>query len=327
MKRTRGLGGTYQRGDVWWIQYYVRGQRYRESTESTKEADATKLLKQRIGEAQQPGRPIGAQVEKTTLTDLAAMVVNDYRANGRRNLDRLEDAISHLKEFFGPDRRATDLTADRIVAYQAFRQEQRHKGRTVANATINYELAMLRRAFRLAARAGKVAFRPEFEMLHVENARKGFFEADQYRAVVEHLPDYLKPIAIAAYMTGWRTKSELLSRQWRHVDLDAGWLRLDPGEGKTAEGRMFPLTPELRTLLEGQRQRVSDLERATDQIIPWIFYSSGGNAYQEFSLCVGQSLQRCRSPGATRSRLPPHFRPQPGAGGSSSIGGDEGYRP
>lgn len=136
MKRTRGLGGTYQRGGIWWIQFYVRGRRYRESTESTKETDATKLLKHRIGEAQQPGRPMGAQVEKTTLTDLTTMILNDYRANGRRSIDRLEDAIIHLKEFFGPERRAMDLTADRITAYQAYRQDQRHKGmrRSITNS-------------------------------------------------------------------------------------------------------------------------------------------------------------------------------------------------
>jgi len=297
MKKTRGLGGTYQRGGIWWIQFYVRGRRYRESTESTKETDATKLLKQRIGEAQQPGRPIGAHVEKTTLTDLATMIVTDYRANDRRSLDRLEDAIIHLKEFFGPHRRAMDLTADQITAYQAFRQEQRHKGHTVANATINYELAMLRRAFRLAARAGKVAFRPEFEMLHVENARKGFFEADQSRAVIEHLPDYLKPVAAAAYITGWRTKSELLTRQWRHVDLDAGWLRLDPGEGKTAEPRMFPLTPELRGLLETQRELVSGLERATGQIIPWIFVHPNGSPIKNFRYAWAKACKSAGLPG------------------------------
>jgi len=281
---------------VWWIQYFVRGRRYRESTNSTKEADAIRLLKQRIKE-EQPGRPIGAQVEKTTVTDLAEMLLDDYRANGRRSLDRLEFAIAHLKEFFGPERRATELTSDRMAAYQAYRQEQRHKGRTVANATINYELAMLRRAFRLAARAGKVAFRPEFQMLHVENARKGFFEAEQYRAVVEHLPDYLKPVAMTAYITGWRTKSELLSRQWRHVDLEAGWLRLDPGESKTAKGRMFPLTPDLRTLLEGQRERVSDLERATGLIVPWIFIHPDGTRIRNFRYAWAKACRAAGVPG------------------------------
>lgn len=156
---------------------------------------------------------------------------------------------------------------------------------------------MLRRAFRLAARAGKVAFRPEFEMLHVENARKGFFEADQSRAVVEHLPDYLKPVATAAYITGWRTKSELLTRQWRHVDLDAGWLRLDPGEGKTAEPRMFPLTPELRGLLEGQREVVSGLERANGQIIPWVFVHPDGSPIKNFRYAWEKACRLAGTPG------------------------------
>jgi hypothetical protein len=37
------------------------------------------------------------------------------------------------------------------------------------------------------------------------------------------MPHYLKPVAEVAYITGWRTKSELLTRQWRHVDLANGW--------------------------------------------------------------------------------------------------------
>ncbi|HLW71070.1 MAG TPA: site-specific integrase [Candidatus Binataceae bacterium] len=134
-------------------------------------------------------------------------------------------------------------------------------------------------------------------MLHVENARKGFFEADQYRAIIEQLPEYLKPVAMAAYITGWRTKSELLSRQWRHVDLDAGWLRLDPGEGKTAEGRMFPLTPELSALLEGQRERVRDLERATGQIIPWIFVHPDGTPIKNFRYAWTKACKDAGVPG------------------------------
>jgi hypothetical protein len=38
-----------------------------------------------------------------------------------------------------------------------------------------------------------------------------------------------------------------------------GWLRLEVGEGKTGQGRMSPLTAELRALLESQRAYVSAL--------------------------------------------------------------------
>ena len=279
-KTMRGMGLVYERGGIWWIQISVRGQRIRGSSHSANRADAVRLLKSKIGDVK-AGKPIGAQIERTTLDDLIRMLLDDYRANSRRSLARAEYAALHLKAVFGADTRASEITPDRVTAYQAQRQQESHQGKPVAVATINYELAMLRRAFRLAARAGKVATRPEFEMLHTSNARKGFFEPEQHRAVVERLPDHLKPLAQVAYITGWR-RGELLSRQWRHVDLAAGWLRLDPGESKNEEGRMFPLTPELRSILEAQRERVRQIERETGRIVASVFVHADGSPIRDF---------------------------------------------
>lgn len=53
-----------------------------------------------------------------------------------------------------------------------------------SNATINRELSALRRMFRLGERAGKVNQRPYIQMLREDNVRCGFFEPDQFRAVV-----------------------------------------------------------------------------------------------------------------------------------------------
>jgi len=280
MKQTRGLGLVYQpvyidkrtgerkTAATWWVQYSVRGKRYRESSGSANRNAAIKLLKYRLGAAAQ-GKPIGPNVDRTRFEDLARMLVEDYRANGRRSLERIEGALKHLREFFG-DNFALDITTDRITSYIKWRQDE-----DAAAATINRELAALRRAFRLAARAGKVALRPEVFMLRENNRRKGFFEPDQYRALVENLPDYLQPVIRTAYVTGWRIKSEILTRQKHHVDLDAGWLRLEPGEGKSGEGRNFPLIPGLHEVLAEQLERTAALERATGQIIPWLFHKDG----------------------------------------------------
>ena len=83
------------------------------------------------------------------------------------------------------------------------------------------------------------------------------------------------PFRNQAYSTGWRVKSELLSHQRSHVDLVNGWLRLEPGESKNGEGRQFPLTPELHDVLERQLARTREIEKATGQVIPWLFHRAG----------------------------------------------------
>jgi integrase len=296
MKKARGLGIVYERGGVQWIQYYVCGKRYRESSGSANPADAARLLKKRIADAAS-GRPVAPQLEKTALEQITKMVIDDYEANHRRSKDRVRYAVAHLHAFFTPEAKVIAITSDQITAYRVHRQEQTFQGRPVANATINYELAVLRRALHLGARAGKVGLAPEVQMLHVENTRKGFFEPEQHRVVVEQLPDYLKQLAQVAYITGWRTKSELLTRQWRHVDFDAGWLRLEPGEGKTGEARNFPFTPELRAALEAQRDYVRCIELETDSIVPWVFCHSDGSPIKSFRDAWRNACTRAAVPG------------------------------
>jgi len=129
--------------------------------------------------------------------------------------------------------------------------------------------------FRLGERAGKVVRRPFIDLLQEHNARTGFFEREEFDTVRAHLPDDLQAVFTVAYLTGWRVKSELLTRQWAHVDFQSGWLRLEPGETKNTEGRQFPLTPALRAVLERQRARTLAVEKATRTIIPWLFHRTG----------------------------------------------------
>jgi hypothetical protein len=150
---------------------------------------------------------VPADIEKTTFEQIKAMALDHYRANGRRSIDRFEDAAAHLSGFFALAR-GRDITPDRIMTYMAARREE-----NAANATINRELAALKLMLRLGERASKVTHRPYIGMLEEHNRRKGFFEDDQFQAVLAHLPDDLKPVFEVAFITGWRIKSEILTRQ------------------------------------------------------------------------------------------------------------------
>jgi hypothetical protein len=197
MKKPRGLGLVYQptyvdratgeqrRASIWWIQYSVRGKRYRESSGSSNRVEAVKLLKRRFGEASE-GRAIGHDIEKTTFENLCRILLDDYVANARQSVRRVKGALRNLGAFFA-DSGAVDITEDRLKSYIVYRQRQK-----AANATINRELAALKRAFHLAGR--KVGQPPRFDMLRENKTRKGFFEPQQFNTVLAHLPEYMRPV-------------------------------------------------------------------------------------------------------------------------------------
>jgi integrase len=98
---------------------------------------------------------------------------------------------------------------------------------------------------------------------------------EQFEAVLRHLPQHYHAAVKCAYLTGWRIHSEIFTRQLKHVDLENGWLRLEPGETKNRDGRLYPLTDELRAIVSAQVEYTRRLEREQGRIIPWLFHRQG----------------------------------------------------
>jgi integrase len=299
--RDRKTGETKQSPN-WWIAYYNRGKLIREpaktadGSHSRNRNDAVKLLKKRQGEMT-AGKPVGPDLQKTSFNDMVTMLIDDYRANGRKSLARVEDAIAHLRGFFG-EYKVVEITGDKVTAYVTHRQKEK-----AANATINAELAALGRMFTLAMRAGKAAGKPYIAKLALNNTRVGFFQHDQFQAVLKHLPEHYQAVVECAYITGWRMADELFTRQRHHLDLKPGWLRLDPGETKNGEGRQFPLTQRLREVLEKQTERTRALEKAKGVIIPWLFHRDG----KQIKGFRKAWLRACRNAGVP-GKIPHDFR-------------------
>lgn len=276
MKTRRGTGSIFKRGGVYWIKYYRNGTPYRESSKSSKEGDARKLLKRRLGEISL-GRFVGPQAERITIRDLAEDLLNDYRVNAKKSLEGVEHRLKHVLPFFG-DYKALEVGTDGIKKYIAHRQEE---GAT--NGTINRELAALKRMYSLGIQAEKIYRRPHIPMLHENNVRKGFFEYGEFLALREALADYLRPVVTFAYYTGWR-KQEILSLRWNQVDLDARIIRLDPGTTKSGEGRTMALDGELLEVIRQQweRRKVAEIPGQSPTLLsPFVFHRDG-NPIRDF---------------------------------------------
>ena len=239
------MGELKQRGQIWWIRYYRDGRRYEESSRSDKQGVARDLLRQREGDVSK-GVPITARSTRLTFAAAAADVVADYRVNEKRSIDNLQRRIRlHLAPVFGC-RRLNTITAADVRAFSMSRLEA-----GVSHAEINRELAILKRAYRLAVDGDKYHGRvPKIPMLQERNVRQGFFDDSMVAAVLAHLPIPIQPVVRFAYVTGWRVQSEVLPLEWRQVDRETGDVRLDPGTTKNEAGRVFPFTDALRELFD-----------------------------------------------------------------------------
>ncbi len=262
--------GTLKVSATWWLKYRdATGRLVRESSGTEKKNEAKKLLMRREG-ASVEGRPTPPKAAKITVGELFDDLVNEYAANGRR-LDRLAFSLAHLKPVFA-DRRAMQVTTADVTAYTADRLAQK-----AAPATVNRELAALKRAYSLALQASppKLYLRPHIAMLEENNVRQGFLEPEQLEGVLRHLPEPLRALMRVAFITGWRVASELVPMEWHQVDFTAGQLRLEPGTTKNKRARTFPFTPELRAILEAQRAATEQTQRRRGMVIRHVFHRAG----------------------------------------------------
>jgi integrase len=132
-----------------------------------------------------------------------------------------------------------------------------------------------RRAYTLARKEGLLTTRPEFPVITVDNARQGFFErADFEKVRAELQSETAKNVVTFAYLTGWRTRSEILPLTWDRVDFAAGVVRLDVRQSKNGAGRSFPFDamPELGAVL-GRQKLAADAFQAIHGGRPrWVFF-------------------------------------------------------
>jgi integrase len=259
-KTIRGMGRIFRRGAIYWIAYYHRGKEYRESSHSESEKEARQLLKKRIGEVG-TGRFTGIREERVTFEDLAKGLLIDYQVNRRRSLRSARLSISHLRRFFGIEL-AIDITTDRVKAYARNRQQE-----GAANASINRELAALKRMFSLAVQDGRLATMPYIPSLDEDNVRQGFIDHGAFLALRDNLPEYLRDPISFLYLSGWRL-GEMKALEWRDVDLAGKVVHLRPETSKNKDGRVLPLSGELLEIIERAYAK-----RRLD--CPYVFHRSG----------------------------------------------------
>jgi integrase len=257
----RGDGGIYWRGTVLWIFYSFRGKMYRESAHTSDEKVAGKLLRQRLKQVERPGF-VGPKEEKWTLADMKARLEADYARKENRSLKTLQYCFQHVEDAF-PFVRVIDMSTGRIEKYVKDRLQA-----GAARASVNRELAYLRRGFKLMVKAGDISAIPcVIELLQGENVREGFLNRPEFDAICERLKPDVKDIVQFLYDSSWRS-GEPKTLTWDKFDQQDWVFRLSRKNAKSKRPRTLTLVGNLREVIERRLEK-----RRPD--CPYVFHRNG----------------------------------------------------
>lgn len=224
-----GIGRVYLRGGTYHYSWSLNGRRYRRSSHSDSRTVALRMLT----EAVRAGYAATADGNRLTFEQIVERVKLDRQIKGRRS-DDSKVRLKHLRPFFA-GRRASEVTTALVERYVVSRM-----GEDAAPASINRELALLRRALRLA----EVSKMPRIQMLPEDNVRRDFLDWDEFQKVRSHLPQDCRDLVTFFYLSSWR-QGQVCALEWRDVDMRAREVMSRGETTKSGEPHRIPLVGEL----------------------------------------------------------------------------------
>lgn len=284
----KGEGRVYQRGGQFWIDYHVRGKRFRESV-GDDEAKAKAKLKSRLKEIY-GDKFVGPKEEALTVEQLADNLILHLETKGAKAVPSFKSHLKPVKDVFALVR-VVDLTTARIERFIKERLEAKKKP-----ATVNRETGALRQALNLARKQGRLTRIPYVPMLGENNARQGFFERADFEAVAAKLEEPITDIARFAYLSGWR-KGEILPMTWAAVDRAAREIRL--ATSKNGQGRVlgYDEGSELEDLID-RRWKAREFTTRDKQtgLSEYVFHRRGAPIV-DFKKAWGKACKDAKVPG------------------------------
>jgi integrase len=261
IRLTRIGGSAFKRGrsPFWQIKYRTGDGRWRyESIRTAKSrSDAEWWLKQRVYEASAGLLPGTARFEQ-----LFERLLDAAKVRGLKSIARMERAGNALLAKFEGSR------AEQIDG-GAWRKFATDRLQHAAPDTVNYELSIAKRAYRLALSDGLVRSMPVFPTIRNLRVRRGFIDAKGWDTLRNRLQPDFGDAADFAVLTGARLM-ESLNIEWSDVELDARVIHLRLTKTGVPRAIPFGAYPALASLVERRISVRRALER--DAVIArWFF--------------------------------------------------------
>jgi integrase len=241
----------------WWYKFTWKGEAIRRSTKQTNKRVAeqmeavckTALAKGEVGIVEKEPAPT---LKQFSLRFIEAISVRC--AEKPRTIEFYREKLTRLLEF--PAMASSKLDAIDEALIEKYVQERR---RQVAPATVNRQLATLRRALRLAHEWKVIDRVPKIRLLQGERTRDFVLSREQEPVYLMAAPQPLKDLALLMLDTGLRD-GEALALKWPDIHVNPateakfGYLQVQKGKSVRAR-RTVSLTARVQTMLAARPEK------------------------------------------------------------------------
>jgi integrase len=235
--------GLYKRGETWWMSFTANGKQKCESTKTTNKRSAQKILDRRTAEILE-GR-----------FHLVASTAPKLEAYSRQFLDtirnpntkkRYASSRANLQAYFG-DVSLARITTDAIEGFKTARIAL-----GVRPATVNRDLAVLRRMLKIAAKRRLLPVSPfsDVEMFEERKDRRQphILTFEEEERLLSKAPNHIRVLVVVILETGLRSRREALALSWRDIDFADETIQIR--QSKSLAGvRSVPMTPRCKAEL------------------------------------------------------------------------------
>jgi integrase len=266
----------FKRGRIYWYHFVFNGEHVQESSKQgnprvarqIEAAHRTRLAKGEVGIQERQKAP--------RLSEFASRFKDftEVRCKARPStVVFYKNKLARLLEFdFIADARLDQIDEALVERFVLDRRKQ------VEPATVNRELATLRRMLRLAQEWKLIDRVPRIRLLDGERTRDFVLNQQLEHEYLGHAPQPLRNIALLILETGLRI-GEALMLQWDHIRLEPlprakfGYLKVVAGKSKNAR-RTIPLTDRVALMLRRRMgQTTSPLVFANREGKPYLVTS------------------------------------------------------
>jgi integrase len=251
----------FKRGNVYWFHFWQEGRHFQESTKQgnprvarqMEAAYRTRLAKEGVGIQEHKRAPLFSEFSKRFLEHV------EVRHNNKpQTVDFYAAKLSRLLEFPALISSRLDQVDESLIEKYVIARRA-----TVSPATVNRELATLRRLLRIAHEWKEIDRVPKIRLLTGERSREFVLSRQVEVLYLAVCPQPLHDLALLILETGLRI-GEALSLDWADVRLKPlagarfGYLRVREGKSKNAR-RNIPLTDRAAAVLRSRQNGVATL--------------------------------------------------------------------